>query len=190
MNKPIALEMTEDGSTSSHYIYDVKINCPGDNRWTGETYLAIYVSVPKNTKPGSLGIYVKFIGVGVRSTETHLSKKSDYICVAVNGHSIPSKMGEKYYSELSKTTLKSYALPTDSSVAPSEVFYSYMVMRDLQALRWVKSYFGAEGEGLWDESRLEVEDTCFFARRIKCPVKIMLVLATLLNTDVSCEIEN
>ncbi|MBQ8004944.1 MAG: acetylxylan esterase, partial [Clostridia bacterium] len=232
--EPVALEMTEDGSTSSHYVYDVKINCPGDTRWTGETYSAIYVSVPKNAARGSLGIQVNFMGAGVRSTETYLSKKSDYICVAVNGHSIPSKMGAEYYSELYKTTLKSYAWSSDSSVDPSEVYYSYMVMRDLQALRWVKSYFGADGEGLWDESTLNVAgmseggyqalftaaldddvtfctanrpamcdkqgvnngrkksygsslpqmlyyDTCFFARRIKCPVKIMVGLG-----DVTC----
>ncbi|MBQ8208865.1 MAG: acetylxylan esterase [Clostridia bacterium] len=231
---PVAMEMTEDGSNSSYYIYDVKVDCLGNEKWTGETYSAIYVSVPKNADPQSLGIYVKFMGAGVRSTETHLSKKEDYICVSVNGHSISSKMGEEYYSNLSATTLKSYAKPKADETDPAEVFYSYMVMRDLQALRWVKSYFGAEGEDLWDGETLEVSgmseggfqalftaaldqdvsyctadvpamcdkqgvnigrkssygasvetmlyyDTCFFARRIKCPVKIMVGLG-----DVTC----
>lgn len=154
--EPVAIDMFEDGSNSSYYIYDVKLPCPGNEKWTGETYSAIYVSVPKNADPESLGIYVKFMGAGVRSTETHLSRKEDYICVSVNGHSIPSKMGEEYYSDLYATTLKSYAIPKSDETDPSEVFYSYMVMRDLQALRWVKSYFGADGEDLWDGERLEV----------------------------------
>ncbi len=232
--KPNALEMNEDGSNNDYYIYDIKVDCPGDERWTGETYSAIYVSVPKNVASESLGIYVKFMGAGVRSTETHLSRKPDYICVSVNGHSIPSRMDGSYYNNLAQTTLKGYATPKDENEAPEDVFYSYMVMRDLQALRFVKSYFGSEGENLWDGERLEVAgmseggyqalftaaldkdvsfctadvpamcdkqgktigrkggygssvsamlyyDTCYFARRIECPVKIMVGLG-----DVTC----
>ena len=220
-------------AANDYYIYDIKVDCPGNTKWTGETYSAIYVSVPKNADEESLGIYVKFMGAGVRSTESHLAKKSDYICVAVNGHSIPSKMGDDFYSNLSATTLSGYATinaPDD----PAEVFYSYMVMRDLQALRFVKSCFGERGENLWDGERLEVAgmseggfqalftaaldkdvslctadvpamcdkqgvnigrkksygpstpaslyyDACFFARRITCPVKLMVGLG-----DVTC----
>ena len=249
--KPVAIEMSEDGSNSSYYIYDVKVDCLGNKKWTGETYSAIYVSVPKGADPQSLGIYVKFMGAGVRSTETHLAKKENYICVSVNGHSIPSKMGADYYSNLSSTTLKSYAKPLSGENDPAEVFYSYMVMRDLQALRWVKSYFGTEGEDLWDGETLAVAgmseggyqalftaaldhdvsyctadvpamcdkqgvhigrkggygaavdlmlyyDTCFFARRITCPVKIMVGLGdttcvpssiTAMYNELTCERE-
>ena len=233
-----------------YYIYDVKIACPGNEKWTGETYSAIYVSVPKKADTQSLGIYVKFMGAGVRSTETHLTRKEDYICVAVNGHSIPSGMGADYYSNLYENSLKGYAVnnvPDD----PGEAYYSYMVMRDLQALRWVKSYFGSRGEDLWDGERLEVSgmseggfqalftaaldkdvsyctadvpaicdkqginigrkssygstlpamlyyDTCFFARRIECPTKIMVGLGdmtcvpsgiTAMYNELNCEKE-
>lgn len=230
---PIAIDMFESGSNSEYYVYDVKVDCLGNEKWTGETYSAIYVSVPKKADEESLGIYVKFMGAGVRTTESHLSRKSDYICVSVNGHSIPSKMGEDYYSNLYATTLNGYAWK-DASDDPKEVFYSYMVMRDLQAIRFVKQYFGEKGENLWDGERLEVSgmseggyqalftaalekdvtlctadvpamcdkyglnigrkssygpttpamlyyDTCFFARRITCPVKIMVGLG-----DVTC----
>lgn len=247
---PVATDMREDGSDSSYYIYDVKIACPGNEKWTGETYSAIYVSVPKKADTQSLGIYVKFMGAGVRSTETHLTRKEDYICVAVNGHSIPSGMGADYYSNLYENSLKGYAVnnvPDD----PGEAYYSYMVMRDLQALRWVKSYFGSRGEDLWDGERLEVSgmseggfqalftaaldkdvsyctadvpaicdkqginigrkssygstlpamlyyDTCFFARRIECPTKIMVGLGdmtcvpsgiTAMYNELNCEKE-
>ncbi len=152
---PMAIDMFESGSNNDYYIYDIKIECPGNTKWTGETYSAIYVSVPKNADEESLGIYVKFMGAGVRSTETHLAKKPDYICVSVNGHSIPSKMGDDYYSNLYSTTLSGYATK-DAPDDPAEIFYSYMVMRDLQALRFVKSCFGERGENLWDGERLEV----------------------------------
>ncbi len=230
---PVAIDMFESGSDYEYYVYDVKVDCLGNEKWTGETYSAIYVSVPKKADEESLGIYVKFMGAGVRTTESHLSRKKDYICVSVNGHSIPSKMGDDFYSNLSSTTLSGYSWK-DAPDDPAEVFYSYMVMRDLQAIRFVKQYFGERGENLWDGERLEVSgmseggyqalftaalepdvtlctadvpamcdkqgvnfgrkgsygpvtptmlyyDTCFFARRIKCPTKIMVGLG-----DVTC----
>ena len=153
--EPVAIDMFEEGSNNDYYVYDVKVDCLGNKKWTGETYSAIYVSVPKNADEESLGIFVNFMGAGVRSTETHLAKKSDYICVSVNGHSIPSKMGGVFYSDLEATTLSNYSWK-DANDAPEEIFYSYMVMRDLQAIRFVKEYFGERGENLWDGERLEV----------------------------------
>ncbi len=249
--KPVAIDMVDDNLRYSHDVYDVKIACPGNEKWTGETYSAIYVSIPKNAEAQTLGIYVKFMGAGVRTTESHLSYKEDYICVSVNGHSIPSRMDIDYYDDLSRTTLASYAKPKDENEPPEEVFYSYMVMRDLQALRWVKDYYGERGEDLWDGKRLEVSgmseggyqalftaaldedvsfctadvpamcdkqgvtigrkggygstmqsmlyyDTCYFARRIKCPTKIMVGLGddvcvpssiTAMYNELTCEKE-
>ncbi|MEE0968251.1 MAG: hypothetical protein U0M06_02620 [Clostridia bacterium] len=40
---------------------------------TGGTYSSVFVSVPKNAKPESLGIYVRLMGAGVRSTVSQLS---------------------------------------------------------------------------------------------------------------------
>lgn len=64
-------------------------------------------------------------------------------------------MGEDFYNDLYETTLSSYST-NKASDDPAEVFYSYMVMRDLQAIRFVKLWFGESGENLWDGERLEV----------------------------------
>lgn len=225
---PVASEMEEVSARDGYYTYDIKINCPGDESYTDETYSAIFVSVPKKAESESLKISVTFMGAGVRSTETHLGYSEDAICVSVNGHSIPSYMGEDYYKKL-EADLGSYTFIKPEDTEPSEVFYSYMVMRDLQALRFVKSYFGPDGEDLWDGETIEVKgmseggyqalftaaldpdvtlcradvpaicdkqgvyngrmssygpayasmlyyDACFFARRIKCPVTVMVGL--------------
>lgn len=226
---PEMLDIEKDSGNSEYNVYDIKVKCLGDPSYTGETYSAIFVSYPKNAEEESLKIHVQFMGAGVRSTETHLQYKEDSICVSVNGHSLPSYMGDEYYSELYETKLKNYAGSKPADTDPSEVYYSYMVMRDLQALRFVKAFMGPDGENLWDGENISVSgmseggyqalftaaldpdvtfckadvpamcdkqgitigrrgsygptyesmlyyDTCFFAKRIKCPVQLMVGL--------------
>lgn len=153
-----SIELVDTGR-GDYDTYNVKINCLGDPSFTGETYSAIMVSVPKGAPLKSLKLYVKYMGAGVRSTETHLSYKNDSICISVNGHSVESYMGSEYYSNLYATTLKNYPKPTSASQDPSEIYYSYMVMRDLQAIRWAKEYFGEHGEDLWNGIDLNIEGT-------------------------------
>lgn len=157
---PVASEMKRVSIGSDAYdVYDVKIDCLGDRSFTGDTFSAIMVSIPKGASPKSLKIYVNYMGAGVRSTETHLGYKKDSICIAVNGHSIESFLDESFYNQMKETKLKNYPNPKSADQDPSEIYYSYMVMRDLQAIRWAKAYFGENGENLWNGKDIDIHGT-------------------------------
>lgn len=157
---PEAIEITLTNSDNTYNTYAVKVDCIGDTSYTGYTFAALEVNVPKNATEKSLGIFVQFMPAGaVRDVTGSAARSTEMISVFVNSHSVPQGMEASYYTNLFGGALKNWWEPKTENADPAEVYYSYMILRDLQALRWLKSYYGEGGEGgnLWDGETIKIQ---------------------------------
>lgn len=146
--EPEIIEMEEVEGRSGYKVYKMKIACAGNDKWTGETYVSGYLTYPEAASQKSLKIRAAFQGYGVNSTMPSYS--DDYISFAVCGHSIEIGQEKSYYTDLQNGVLKNYGWSTAENADPKNVYFRYMILRDLQALRFMKEYFGENGKGLWD----------------------------------------
>ncbi|MBQ8208505.1 MAG: acetylxylan esterase [Clostridia bacterium] len=146
--EPEIIEMEEIEGKSGYKAYKMKIACAGNDKWTGETYVSGYLTYPENASPKSLDIKASFQGYGVNSPSPSYS--GSQISFSVCGHSIEIGQEKSYYSELQNGVLKNHGWSVDENSDPKNVYFRYMILRDLQALRFMKEYFGEDGNGLWD----------------------------------------
>ena len=160
------LEQVE--STNANFdTYIVKVNCIGDPSLvaTNATWTAGVLSVPKNAEKDSLGFNLTFLGYGVyTATRTY---KDGYITFAVNSHSIEQLQPGAYYD--TDLGLKNYGWKDKENASPYTSYFRWMLLRDVQAVRFLQKYFGTEGgettfggldisawKGLWNESDIRV----------------------------------
>lgn len=129
-------------------VYKMKIACVGNEKWTGDTYVSGFLSFPKNASEGTLKIKATFQGYGVSSPSVSCS--DGYITFAVCGHSMEIDEDSRYYTELKNGSLNGHGWYATDNSDPSGAYFKYMLLRDLQALRFMKQYFGEDGNGLWD----------------------------------------
>ncbi len=146
--KPEILEMEEIEARSGFKTYKMKLACAGNERWTGETYVSGYLTYPANAAKKSLSISATFQGYGVNSPSPSFGGNN--ITFAVCGHSIEIGMDESYYMDLQGGILNGHGWGTAENADGKNVYFRYMLLRDLQALRFMKEYFGADGLDLWD----------------------------------------
>ena len=118
--------------TSSHDFYRVKIKTPDECG-----YAVGYLTIPKNAKPNSLGITVVFNGYGVSDLSPYISPSN--IVLNVCAHSIELGRESGYYKNL----LANYGFTGNENRDTS--YFRTMIMRDLQAVRFIKAYAGTEG---------------------------------------------
>ena len=119
-------------STTSHDFYRVKIKTPDECG-----YAVGYLTIPKNAKPNSLGITVVFNGYGVSDLSPYISPSN--IVLNVCAHSIELGRESGYYKNL----LANYGFTGNENRDTS--YFRTMIMRDLQAVRFIKAYAGTEG---------------------------------------------
>ncbi len=151
---PEIIEMEEIKGNSGYKAYKMKIACAGNTKWTGETYLAGYLTYPSNASPKSLKIQARFQGYGVNSTKPSYS--GSHIVFTVCAHSIEQGEEDSYYNSLKSNELNKYGWYASENADPMNVYYRYMLLRDLQALRFMKEYFGSSGLNLWDGDTIEL----------------------------------
>lgn len=145
---PEIIEMKEVSAQGGFKAYKMKVACVGNDKWTGETYVSGYLSYPEGASAGSLKMRATFQGYGVSSPSVSCS--DGYITFAVCGHSIEVGEDSTYYTDLASDALKGHGWYATDNTDPNEVYFKYMLLRDLQALRFMKQYFGSDGNGLWD----------------------------------------
>ena len=145
---PEIIEMKEVSAQGGFKAYKMKVACVGNDKWTGETYVSGYLSYPEGASAGSLKMRATFQGYGVSSPSVSCS--DGYITFAVCGHSIEVGEDSTYYTDLASDALKGHGWYATDNADPNEVYFKYMLLRDLQALRFMKQYFGSDGNGLWD----------------------------------------
>ncbi len=145
---PEIIEMKEVNAQGGFKAYKMKIACVGNDKWTGETYVSGYLSYPEGASAGSLKMRATFQGYGVSSPSVSCS--DGYITFAVCGHSIEVGEDSTYYTDLASGALKGHGWYATDNTDPNEVYFKYMLLRDLQALRFMKQHFGSDGNDLWD----------------------------------------
>lgn len=63
-----------------------------------------------------------------------------------------------YYTQLDSATLRRYGFKEDLNATRETVYFREMLLRDVQGVRFLKKYFGADGpderfKGLWSEKK-------------------------------------
>ncbi|MBQ8208642.1 MAG: leucine-rich repeat protein, partial [Clostridia bacterium] len=163
-----SLEQVES-TNSSFDTYIVKVNCVGDPSLVGTnaTWVAGVLTVPKEAEPGSLGFNLTFLGYGVyTATRTY---RENCITFAVNSHSIEQLQHGAYY-DTNALGLKNYGWKDNENASPYTCYFRWMILRDVQAVRFLQKYFGAEGvkaefsgidtgawKGLWNGKDIRVQ---------------------------------
>ena len=127
---------TLDGAVANASAYDfyrVKIKTPEECG-----YAVGYLTIPKNCT--SLGITVVFNGYGVGDLSPYVSPSN--IVFNVCAHSYELGQSASYYNNCS-SQLANYGFTGNES--RDTVYFRTMIMRDLQAVRFIKAYAGTEG---------------------------------------------
>lgn len=149
---PELLEAREvDSPKSGFTVYAVKIRFSPDNTWGN--YAVGYLSIPKNAEPGTLALFMQFNGASVY--EPSKECKSGRITLCVSPHSLELGQSKSYYDDLKSGKLKGYGFNETYNASRETVYFREMILRDVQAMRFLKTYFAADGadarfRGLWD----------------------------------------
>ena len=123
-------------------VYDVRINMGDADPVSG------YVAYPAGAEKGSLKIRAAFMGYGVASSR--VTCMDGYIVFAVNSHSINNGETDEYYTNLRNTEFASYGFRADENGNPETVYFKKMVLRDVQALRYLMA------NPLWNGTDVEL----------------------------------
>ena len=154
--------------------YIVKINCVGNSALisTGETYVSGVLTVPKNADPSTLKFNLGFQGYGVSAC--WISASAEYVNFVVSAHSMDPYEDADYYTALGRTLGVSdsdYGWSAAENADPYTSYFRYMLLRDVQAVRFLQKYFGEGGaapvgtdtalaaeveswSGLWDNTNI------------------------------------
>lgn len=170
-------EVTSSYSGFSAYV--VKVKCIGNPAQviTNETWTAGVLTVPKNASAGTLKFKLSFQGYGVSSASQ--SATTGYVTFSVCAHSIEQLQSSSYYNdEVTRGLLGkggSYGWSATENATPEGSYFRGMLLRDVQAVRFLQKYFGSEGgetsvtdavsgsaintgywKGLWNGADIEV----------------------------------
>ncbi len=135
----VEYEKCEDHSQKYYKTYDATVTSP----W-GNVYL--HITVPDNAKSHSLQIKLRCQAYGYRSAVPEY--RDDAITVSVNPHSIENDRSSSYYAE-KEDELDCWV---DDKDTRENCYFLGMIMRDIQALRYVQDKFS----NLWDGKTIDV----------------------------------
>lgn len=163
---PISIEQVDSGN-NKFVSYIIKINCIGnpDQIATHATYVAGVLTMPKNAEKGSLKLRLGFQGYGVTSASVNPVANTAYFSVCA--HSMEQLRPGSYYDKAS-LGLDGYGFSKAENADPENSYFKNMLLRDVQAVRFLCKYFGETGvssnvdgidtsawRGLWDGVYLE-----------------------------------
>lgn len=94
-----------------------------------------YVTYPNNAAAGSLKAVMMFHGYGVG--DIYPAYVNNSITVSVCAHSMELGREESYYTNLQNGRLKGYGFTTEENSNRDTVYFKDMILRDLQATRYV-----------------------------------------------------
>ncbi len=151
--------------------YEVHIACVENTcpTTTGTSYASAIISYPENASRESLKMNVELNGYGVTDNAVpYAGGWSGTIWINVYAHSAPLDKEKSYYDELWNGTLDDYGFDAQENADPETSYFRGMILRDLQAVRFLKKYFGEGVEsvvdgvdtsawaGLWNGDHLKV----------------------------------
>ena len=156
---PEIVEMTLIAQTSTYKAYNVKIKSVDDSSVYSDGEAHDYVSgiltVPTNAT--ELKIRLLLGGYGIYGAKADYNE-GEIVFVSL-AHSIDANGDSDYYTAYSNGDLKNYGglYTSGANTDRDGVYFKNMILRDLQALRFLTDYFGADGEALWDGETVVVE---------------------------------
>ncbi len=121
-------------------VYDIKIAAPGGKPVSG------YLRMPRDAKDGTLPLTVSFMGYSC--TGAPIPSKTSGIWLYVNPHGIENGRSDAYYGKLSREEIGAFGFETDKNEHPDTVYFKYMILRDLQALRYAKTLPQWDGKNI------------------------------------------
>ncbi len=171
---PIPLETYSNWYRYNHDLYSFKISCPGDvtDLKSGETYVTGTIQIPKDADLASAPIEMWYCGYGItrpypQSSETSKGK----ITVTVAAHSLDYDFENKsiqpteedfnlpsYYSEAEYGS-NYYGFYSEENKDRDSVYFKYMLLRDIQAIRFMTKAFKEGGNVEFDPSADEETKT-------------------------------
>ncbi len=125
---------------ASFYIYDVRLNAIGDMPVSG------YLSIPKNAKPGACIAKLAFQGYSCEGSPMFFERNT--ILFSVNIHGLENGRDAAYYQEMSQTVGNGFGFATNRIENRDTSDYLYLHLRNLQAVRFVKSFEEWNGKDL------------------------------------------
>lgn len=138
---PVELEKVEfPCGDPGDIVYDVKLACPGGMPVSG------YLRLPRDAEEHSLPIIVGFRGYGVCSSD--IPNKRRAIQLNLNQHGIENGRSAEYYKQLEETTYAGFGFKSEENKDPDTVYFKYMILRALQALRYCKTLPQWDGENV------------------------------------------
>lgn len=97
-----------------------------------------YLTVPKNAGAGSLKLRMFFYGYNA-SFAPSPQCTDGYVTFTVNAHSMENGREKAYYTGLQNGELREYGFAAADYENPSESYFRDMILRDVQALRYLKT---------------------------------------------------
>ena len=138
---PVVLEKKEFSSGDpGDVVYDIKVACAGKYPVSG------YLRLPRDAREGELPIIVRYIGYSVDTAPIPPKKRA--IQFSINPHGINNGESSKYYDNLEKNELSAFGFRNEENASPETVYFKYMVLRAIQALRFCKTI------PLWDKKNI------------------------------------
>ena len=141
---------------TNFYTYAIKVKF---YEGTHGNFVSGYLTVPKNAELGKLKIRMWYNGYGVEDPTTYWNENTALFNVCA--HSIEIGQDNSYYSSLKMGKLNGYGFSKIENSDRETVYFKEMLLRDVQALRFMKKYFGENGTderfaGLWDGETIQI----------------------------------
>lgn len=162
----IQFEKLEDfmPANTTYDFYDVKIFAVDDGDFfkgkdsERHDYVSGIIAVPKDAAEKSCGLYVPFDGHGVSASSANTMLDGKTVVFDVIAHSIEANGDSSYYTRY-KYLIGNYGIDYQNETDPENIYYKNMILRDLQALRFLVSYFGEGGEGgnIWNGTDVAID---------------------------------
>ncbi len=176
-NEPKLIELAQIPTTTysnwyryNHDLYSFKVSCPGDptDLKSGETYVAGTIQIPKNVDLASAPIEMWYCGYGITLPGAQGSDSvKGKIAVTVAAHSLDYDFVNKIQPTSDAFNLHAdqqgstnyYGFSFSENQNREYVYFKYMLLRDIQAIRFVTKAFRSGGGVEFDASADETTRT-------------------------------
>ncbi len=113
-------------------VYEFFLKMPGEKPATG------YIAIPNNAKEGSLSISIGVLGAGVYKAYM-AGVSTNTINIAMNSHGLSNSLPQSEYEKLKSGALSNYGRNTSDFNDPATNYFTYMLLRNMQAIRYAMS---------------------------------------------------
>ena len=125
-------EKIDNGKNPDFEMFDMRIKAPRSD------YVSVAIAYPKGAEKGSLKAVMSFMGYGVWACNPQPIK--DHLSITVNAHSLPNRASAEFFADIRDNELKGYGFDEEENKSPETTYWTKMILRDLQAVRFFKDH--------------------------------------------------